>query len=483
MRCAQSASNRAAQEREALALSAPAESQSHKIGYLVMREGSLEAPVRQSLSWTEDKFFDEEELDEEIRRVFDICHGCRRCFNLCDSFPRLFDLIDDAPSGELDTVDSKNFKPVVDACTLCDMCFLTKCPYVPPHEFNLDFPHLMLRYRAVEYRKGMVGTIDQEISKTDRNGRMAGRMSTFANWASDTRNGLTRPFMEAVAKIDRNASLPTYEGKTFETRAKNAPPEVNAKAPSHGRKAVLYATCYGNYNSPEIGVAAQSVLALNGIETQVVYPTCCGMPQLEHGNIAAVAESARKVAGELAPWIEKGFDVVALMPSCALMMKFEWPLILPEDESVKTLADASFDITEYIMDIDKKTGLASGLSPLNGGIAVHFACHARAQNMGAKAAEMMRLIPDAEVDVIERCSGHGGSWGIKKDNFETAIKIGRPTALQALKSGKKHIVSECPLAGVHISQGLDRLADEDAPTHQITAHPIVLFARAYGVDV
>ena len=196
-----------------------------------MREGSLEAPVRQSLSWTEDKFFDEEELDEEIRRVFDICHGCRRCFNLCDSFPRLFDLIDDAPSGELDTVDSKNFKPVVDACTLCDMCFLTKCPYVPPHEFNLDFPHLMLRYRAVEYRKGMVGTIDQEISKTDRNGRMAGRMSTFANWASDTRNGLTRPFMEAVAKIDRNARLQPTKARPLKLAQKTRRQRSTPKHP------------------------------------------------------------------------------------------------------------------------------------------------------------------------------------------------------------------------------------------------------------
>ena len=179
------------------------------------------------------------------------------------------------------------------------------------------------------------------------------------------------------------------------------------------------------YNSPEIGIAAQGVLARNGVETEVVYPGCCGMPQLEQGDIAAVAKSAKQVAGELRTWIEKGYDVIALVPSCALMMKFEWPLILPEDESVKTLSNATFDITEYIVDIAKKEGLAEGLSPLDGGVAVHFACHARAQNMGAKAAEMMRLIPDADVSIIERCSGHGGSWGIKKENFETAIKVGK----------------------------------------------------------
>ena len=448
-----------------------------------MREGSLDAPERRPLAWTKDEFYDEEKLDTELRRVFDICHGCRRCFNLCDSFPRLFDLIDDSESGELETVDSKDFKPVVDACTLCDMCFLTKCPYVPPHEFNLDFPHLMLRYRALEQRKGMVGTIDRELTKTDRNGRMAGRISAIANWVSDTGNSLTRRLMELVTSIDRNAELPKYHAKTFEARAKRAPPVVNAEAPAHGRKAVLYATCFGNYNSPEIGVAAQGVLARNGVTTEVVYPACCGMPQLEQGDIAAVADNARKVAGKLGSWIVEGYDVIALVPSCALMMKLEWPLILPEDESVKTLASASFDITEYIMDIAKKEGLAKGLAPLDGSIAVHFACHARAQNMGAKAAEMMRLIPDAEVDVIERCSGHGGSWGVKKKNFETAIKIGRTAARQVLNSGKKHVVSECPLAGMHIGQGLGRLTDDDPPTYQIAAHPILLFARAYGMDI
>lgn len=448
-----------------------------------MREGSLDAPQRHALAWTEDAFYDEQQLDEELRRVFDICHGCRRCFNLCDSFPRLFDLIDDSESGELDTVDSKEFKPVVDACTLCDMCYMTKCPYVPPHEFNLDFPHLMLRYRAVEQRKGMIGTIDRELTKTDRNGRVAGRMSAIANWASDTKNGLTRPLMESVASIDRNAELPKYHSTSFEAHAKSAPPARNTDAPASGRKAVIYATCFANYNSPEIGIAAQGVLARNGVETEVVYPGCCGMPQLEQGDIAAVAKSAKLVAGELGSWIEKGYDIIALVPSCALMMKFEWPLILPEDESVKVLSEATFDITEYIVDIAKNEGLAEGLSPLDGGVAVHFACHARAQNMGAKAAEMMRLIPDADVSIIERCSGHGGSWGIKKGNFETAIKVGKPAARQALSSNKKHIVSECPLAGMHLGQGLTRLADADTPAYEIAPHPVVLFGRAYGVDV
>jgi len=445
-----------------------------------MREGSLDAPVRHPIAWRNTEFYDEQQLEEELRRVFDICHGCRRCFNLCDSFPRLFDLIDESETGELDSVDSKDFKPVIDACTLCDLCFMTKCPYVPPHEFNLDFPHLMLRARAIENKKGGVGFMKRQLTETDRNGRLAGRAPGLANWASDTKNGLTRGLMESAAGVDRNAALPKFVGKSFAARAKAKPPEVNAAAPAHGRKAVLYATCYGNYNNPEIGEATQAVLAHNGVETEVIYPECCGMPQLEHGDLERVSGKASAIAATLKPWIDKGYDVIALVPSCALMLKFEWPLITPEDENVKALAAATFDVSEYVVSIASKEGLADGLKSLDGGVAVHLACHARAQNMGAKAAEMMRLLPDSDVAVIERCSGHGGSWGVMKDNFEVALKVGKPTARQAAKSGKKYVASECPLAGTHIMQGIAQL-DGEAPEIELAPHPIVLFARAYGL--
>ena len=149
-----------------------------------MREGSLEAPTRHPLAWRDESFYDPAEIDKELRRVFDICHGCRRCFNLCDSFPRLFDLVDAAPTEELDSVKSEDFKPVVDACTLCDMCYLTKCPYVPPHEFNLDFPHLMLRYRAMEEKQGKIPFADKQLAETDRNGKLATLVSPLANWAT-----------------------------------------------------------------------------------------------------------------------------------------------------------------------------------------------------------------------------------------------------------------------------------------------------------
>ncbi len=448
-----------------------------------MTEGSLEAPVRHPIDWNNPDFYDPAKLDAELRRVFDICHGCRRCFNLCDSFPRLFDLIDESETGELDAVKSEDLKPVVDACTLCDMCFMTKCPYVPPHEFNLDFPHLMLRYRAMEKRQGKVSFVQKQVSETDRNGKLAGSMAPLTNWATGLGNSLTRPAMEAVTGIDRNAALPKFYGKTFTARAKSSVPAVNREAPAAGRKAVLYATCFVNYNNPGIGEAARAVLAKNGVDTEVVHPRCCGMPKLEHGDIAAVAENAKAVARELLPWVDKGYDIVALIPSCTLMLKFEWPLILPGNEDIKRLSEATKDITEYVVDIARKEGLAPGLKTVEGGVAVHLACHARAQNIGPKAADMLRLIPDTRVAVIERCSGHGGSWGMMKDNFEVALKVGRPAARQALEGKAAAVVSECPLAGEHIHQGMAKLKGEtgEGTVPETVPHPIEILARAYGL--
>ncbi|WP_119418654.1 heterodisulfide reductase-related iron-sulfur binding cluster [Desertibaculum subflavum] len=442
-----------------------------------MREGSLDAPMRHPLAWNDPDFYDEAKLDAELRRVFDICHGCRRCFNLCDSFPRLFDLVDASPTEELDGVKSEDFKQVVDACTLCDMCFLTKCPYVPPHEFNLDFPHLMLRYRAVEMKKGKVSWTERELSKTDRNGRLAGAVAPLANWASDEKNRLTRPILEKTVGIDARAHLPKFHGRTFVARAKDAGGPA-ADGPAKGAKAVLYATCFVNYNSPGIGEAALKVLHKQGVETKVVHPTCCGMPKLEHGDIADVAARAKKVAAELLPLVDQGYDVVALVPSCALMLKFEWPLILPGDPDIKRLAQATQDLSEYVVGLGKRYGLAPGMQPLEGGVSLHLACHARAQNMGAKGAEMLRLVPSPDIAVIERCSGHGGSWGVMKENFQTAIKVGKPVARQAAK-GKAHLASECPLAADHIVQGIGMLGDGGAP--QRSWHPIELMAKAYGL--
>ncbi len=444
-----------------------------------MKEGSTEAPVRHPLAWQDPDFYDLKKIDEELRRVFDICHGCRRCFNLCDSFPRLFDLIDESDTGELDSVDSNDFGPVIDACTLCDMCFMTKCPYVPPHEFNLDFPHLMLRARAAEAKQGKVDKQARQLAQTDRNGRLAQPVAGLANLAS-TKNGFARPLMEKVMRIDQDAVLPKFHSRTFVMSAKQMPPKRDEAAPAAGRKAVIYATCFVNYNQPKTGEAAHAVLAKNGVDVQVVYPACCGMPFLEQGQIDKVAEQAEKVSKALRPYIDDGYDVVTPTASCGLMFKFEWPLILPDNDDVKTLAEATFDLDEYVVDIAKKEGLADGLTPVEGGVSVHLACHARAQNMGPKAADMLRFIPETDVDVIERCSGHGGTFGVLTPTHEVAMKVGKPVARTAKKNNRKAVASDCPLAAKHILQGMEALNDGKRVDAR-AVHPIELMAQSYGL--
>jgi glycerol-3-phosphate dehydrogenase subunit C len=444
-----------------------------------VREGSLDAPTRHPLAWRDAEFYDEAAFDKEFRRVADICHSCRRCFNLCDSFPTLFDRIDESESELVEDLTAKDIKDTVDGCTLCDMCFLTKCPYVPPHEFNVDFPHLMLRYRAIEHRKGKTAFADTQLVKTDRNGTLARPVAGIVNWATDKKNKNVRTLINTLGDIHPEAELPKFNTRTLKQRAK-APREIAKDAPAYGkRKLAVYATCFSNYNKPEIGEAALAVLARNGIDAQVVYPACCGMPELEQGNLDKVAANARKVAGALRPLVDDGYTIMGLVPSCSLMLKFEWPLILPDDDDVRALSAATMDFDEFLIDVSKKEGLAEGLAPVKGGVTLHLSCHSRAQNIGQKSTELLKLIPDTELTVIERCSGHGGTWGIKKEHHETAIKIGKPVARKALEVHNAFVVSTCPLACDHIRTGVDVLEDGAAPAR--SWHPIEIFAKAYGL--
>ena len=280
-----------------------------------MREGSLEAPTRHPIDWQDPDFYDAAKLDAELRRVFDICHGCRRCFNLCDCFPRLFDLIDDSPTGRARRRRQQaTSSQVVDACTLCDMCFMTKCPYVPPHEFNLDFPHLMLRYRAAERAQGRdARSPTRELAETDRNGKLARPGAPLANWATDARQQPdAAAHGEGRRRRPRRAICRSSTARRFDQRAPKAtPPRSIATAPAFGRKAVLYATCFVNYNNPDIGEAARAVLAQERRrDARSSIPRCCGMPHAGAGRHRARSpSSAQTCRAALAPWIDKGYDV------------------------------------------------------------------------------------------------------------------------------------------------------------------------------
>jgi len=443
------------------------------------REGSLDAPFRHPIDWQDEAYYDLAAVEKEMERQFDVCHTCRRCFNLCDSFPRLFDLIDESKTGELDSVDKADFAKVDEACTLCDMCFLTKCPYVPPHEFNIDIPHLILRYRAAKRQAGRKDFVREQLGETDRNGHLAKPVAGLANWATARENTPLRKLLEAIAQIDAEAELPQYHSHTATDRLKT-PLAPDTSGPAFGqRKVALYATCFVDYNAPDTAVAAARVLAKQGVEAKLVYPECCGMPQLEPGDLKDVAGRAERVAKAFAPLIAEGYEVAALTASCGLMMKFEWPLILPDNPEVLALSRATRDICEYVVDLSKSVGLAPGLAPVPGGVAVHHACHARAQNMGAKSAEMLRLIPNTKVDLIERCSGHGGTFGVMKETRPLAVKVGKPTAKGIAKAEDAELCSDCPLACKHLGQLL--VAETAGQAQPRQSHPIEILARAYGV--
>jgi glycerol-3-phosphate dehydrogenase subunit C len=319
----------------------------------------------------------------------------------------------------------------------------------------------------------------EQLGETDRNGKLAKPVAGLANWATSRKNKPVRALMEMVAGVDPDAELPKWHSKTAEDLCRTPAP-ANPHGPAFGkRRAVIYATCFADYNAPQTAVDAMAVLALQGVETRLVYPQCCGMPQLEAADLPEVASRAEKVSAELGKWIEDGWDVVALTASCGLMLKFEWPLILPEHEGVKKLAEVTKDVCQYVVEINKAHGLTPGLKPVEGGVTIHHACHARAQNMGAKSAEMLRLIPETKVDLIERCSGHGGTFGVMKQTYPVAMKVGRPAARQVAKTGDGELCSDCPLACKHLGQLLEtELAGGPQPRQ---SHPIQVFARAYGL--
>ena len=440
-------------------------------------EGSLEAPTRHTIPWRDEAWYDEAALEAELRRVYDICHGCRRCFNLCDSFPILFDAVDESPNETVDDLTQPQLHAVVDACTLCDMCFMTKCPYVPPHEWELDFPHLMVRARAIAHRKGETSLPDRELAKMTRNGKLGTMFAGAANWATKDGNALTRPVMEAVVGIDRRAHVPPFLETSLVNQAAAFVPPPNPDGPAFGRKVALYAGCHDNFNDGTPGHAAMKVLAHQGLQVRVEYPDCCGMPLFENGDMAGVASAAERISAHFRPLIEDGWDIVPLTTSCALMLKFEWPLIEPENENVAVLARHTFDVSEYVVRLSKDVGL-SPIEAMPASIAVHFACHARAQNMGPKAMEMLRLIPEAKPALTERCSGHGGKWGIFAENFDRAVKVGKPAARNLVKGEPDLIVSECPLAGPHLKQVIE--ANGQTPPDRI-GHPIEVMAKAYGL--
>jgi glycerol-3-phosphate dehydrogenase subunit C len=443
------------------------------------REGNLEAPTRHALGWQDPQFYDPGALQKELDRVFDICHGCRRCFNLCNSFPTLFDLIDESKTGELDGVDKAAFGKVVDQCYLCDMCYMTKCPYVPPHPWNVDFPHLMLRAKAVKHRSGATRWRDKVLSATDTVGMIAGIPVVAEIVNAVNRSSLGRKVLDATLGVHPTAPVPPYRSDTLRKQfAKRAKPVQAAQGAqpagaTRGRVA-LFATCYGNRNEPDIGLDLVRVFEHNGIEVALVErENCCGMPKLELGDLQGVAELKDRNLPPLLAMIERGYDIVAPIPSCVLMFKQELPLMFPDEPDVARVKAHIYDPFEYLA-LRHKSGLmrTDFTRPL-GKVSYHVACHLRVQNIGLKTRDVLQLIPGTTVEPIERCSGHNGTYGVKREYRDISMKIGKPVIQRVQASGADFYASDCPMAGHQIESGLDH---GPPPTH-----PLTLLRMAYGL--
>ncbi|MBT8441694.1 MAG: Fe-S oxidoreductase [Gammaproteobacteria bacterium] len=439
------------------------------------REGSLEAPTRHPIDWRSDEFYDEKALFDELERVFDICHGCRRCFNLCNSFPTLFDAVDESESGELDTVPKKVYWDVVDHCYLCDMCYMSKCPYVPPHEWNVDFPHLMLRAKAQRFKDRGATMQERVLSSTDRVGQLAGIPVVSGVVNAVNRSGAGRAMLEKTLGIARDAPIPTYHSKTAHQRLAGNVPASLAPTPANGTtgRVVLYTTCYGDRNVPEVCEDLAAVYRHNDIEVAVTRAErCCGMPKLELGDLESVAKAKEANIPELLHWVKQGYDIVAPVPSCVLMFKQELPLLFPDDPDVQAVAAAFFDPFDYLHRRHKAGSLKTEFKQQLGKVAYQVPCHLRVQNIGLKTKSMLELVPDTAVTAIERCSGHDGTYGVKKKFRDTSVKIARPVMRRVQQSGADAFTSDCPMAGEQIAGGVEGVSIE---------HPMTLLRKAYGI--
>ena len=443
---------------------------------MTAREGSLEAPTRHSLDWQNPEFYDEGSLFTELERVFDICHGCRRCFNLCNSFPTLFDAIDESETMELDGVPRQVYWDVVDHCYLCDMCFMTKCPYVPPHEWNVDFPHLMLRAKAVKFKQGKTRGRDKLLTSTDLVGSLAGIPVVSGVVNASNRNPAARKLLDKVLGVHPDAKLPEYHSKTLRKRLRDHSPasaSVEEAGPTRG-KVALFATCYGNYNEPHIGEDLVAVFEHNDIPVRLVdKEQCCGMPKLELGDLESVARAKEANIPVLAKLIDEGWDIVGPVPSCVLMFKQELPLMFPNDADVAKVRDNIYDPFEYLMLRHKHGKLKTDFKNSLGSISYHVACHLRVQNIGMKTRDLLQMVPDTSVDAIERCSGHDGTYAVKSEFHEISMKIARPVVNRVEKASPDHYSSDCPMAGHQISNGLQ---GDNEPEH-----PLCLLRKAYGI--
>jgi glycerol-3-phosphate dehydrogenase subunit C len=439
-----------------------------------MREGSLEAPTRHPLDWKSPAFWDQAKAEKELERIFDICHGCRRCVSLCTTFPTLFELVDASPTLEVDGVKKADYWKVVDQCYLCDLCYMTKCPYVPPHPWNVDFPHVMLRAKAIKFKQG-TRFRDRLLTSTDALGKLAAIPVVAQSVNLVNQSSAARTVLQKVLGVHKDRELPPYAPRKFRSAAKKSGAFAVRDGTNTPGKVAIFATCYVNYNEPGMGHDLIASLEHNEIPHVLVEKeACCGMPKLELGDLDGVDALKRKNIPVLARYAREGYAILTPVPSCTLMFKQELPLMYPDDADTIAVRDAMFDPFEYFVSRKKDGLLKSDFKHALGKVSYHIPCHSRVQNMGQKTRELLESIPGTEVTTVERCAGHDGTWGVKTEYYENSMKIGRPVFRRMAEPGPAYVSSDCPIAARHIRQGMGE-------TSAIKAHPLSLLRRAYGI--
>ena len=446
------------------------------------REGNLQAPTRHPIDWKGADYHDEAACEKEMERIFDICHGCRRCVSLCQSFPTLFDLVDATADGEVHGVDKKDYAKVVDQCYLCDLCYMTKCPYVPPHPWNVDFPHTMLRAKAIKFKKGGVGRGEQFLASTDVHGQFAGIPVVVQVANAVNRTKPARKLLDKALHVHPDAWLPELATSRFRWSANK---QGSATLVKDGErtpgKVAIFSTCYVNYNEPGIGHDLIKLLEHNEIPYTIVEKEkCCGMPKLELGDLDEVAKHKEANIPVLAQYARDGFAILSAIPSCTLMFKQELPLMFPDCADTQAVKEAMYDPFEYFIARNRDGLLKTDFKHDLGKVSYHIPCHGRVQNIGRKTEEMLKLIGQkvtVQLNTVERCSGHAGTYGVKTATHPVAMKIGKPVFKAMAKDQPDYISSDCALAGHHIAQGMEV---NELPAAKLQ-HPLSLMRMAYGL--
>jgi Fe-S oxidoreductase len=413
---------------------------------------------------------DSKQLEKETLRIYEVCDGCRRCFNLCPSFNTLLDRID-VYEGDVAKLTPADHHRVVDECYYCKLCF-NHCPYTPPHHYEIDFPHLMIAWKKRLAVERGVRLRDRLLIMTDVIGRLGSATASITN--SLLENRLVRRLLERIIGIHRDRRVLHFSGETFPRwfgrRAKRAIADPPA------RKVALFSSCLVNFQVTDVGKATVQVLEKNGVQVVVPEQRCCGMPSFDIGDTQAIEQAARSNVASLYPWVLKGYDVVVPTVSCSLMLKREYPEF-HRDEQTKQVAERTFDVCEYLMAMKKAGLLAVDFTKKPGRVAYQIPCHLRDQNIGFKSRELMECA-GAQVEVIEQCSGHDGSWSAKTEFFPLSMKIAGKAVRAIEQTPADFVASDCPLAGLQLEQA-------GASAHaggKAVLHPIQIVRDAYGLS-